>query len=319
MNRLKIVVPGDLPPQIQGSPHLERLKPYGDVVLYTDRPETPEEKILRAKDADILINSRGIVKWPAEILRQLPKLKLISLCSIGTDMIALDEAKQQGITVCNQPGRTAPVVAEHGFGLMFALAKRAAFLTASMKAGGWPRMDNVYLQGKTLGIVGTGHIGAEMARLGRTIGMDVIAWTYNPSEARAEALGVRFVSLDELLQTSDVVSLHVRLTEESHHLIGARELGLMKQEALLINVARGGVIDTEALIDALNSGHLGGAAIDVYDEEPLPANHPLLVCEQVILTPHCADMTPEGVELLNEGAVDNIIAFLEGTPQNVVV
>lgn len=319
MNRLKIVVPGDLPPQIQGSPHLERLKPYGDVVLYTDRPETPEEKIHRAEDADILINSRGIVKWPAEILRQLPKLKLISLCSIGTDMIALDEAKQQGITVCNQPGRTAPVVAEHGFGLMFALAKRAAFLTAAMKAGGWPRMDNVYLQGKTLGIVGTGHIGGEMARLGRAIGMDVIAWTYNPSEARAEALGVRFVSLDELLQTSDVVSLHVRLTEESHHLIGARELGLMKQEALLINVARGGVIDTEALIDALNSGHLGGAAIDVYDEEPLPANHPLLVCEQVILTPHCADMTSEGVELLNEGAVDNIIAFLEGTPQNVVV
>ena len=125
MNRLKIVVPGDLPPQIQGSPHLERLKPYGDVVLYTDRPETPEEKIHRAEDADILINSRGIVKWPAEILRQLPKLKLISLCSIGTDMIALDEAKTRGITVCNQPGRTAPVVAEHGFGLMFALAKRA--------------------------------------------------------------------------------------------------------------------------------------------------------------------------------------------------
>lgn len=319
MNRLKIVVPGDSPPQIQGSPHLERLKPYGDVVLYTDRPETPEEKIRRAEDADILINSRGIVKWPAEILRQLPKLKLISLCSIGTDMIALDEAKKRQITVCNQPGRTAPVVAEHGFGLMFALAKRAAFLTVSMKAGGWPRMDNIYLQGKTLGVIGTGHIGAEMARLGRAIGMDVIAWTYNPSAARAETLGVRFVELDELLQTADVVSLHVKLTGESHHLIGEREFGLMKQGTLLINVARGGVLDTDALIRALNSGHLGGAAIDVYDQEPLPPNHPLLACEQVILTPHCADMTPEGVKLLNEGAVDNIIAFLKGTPQNVVV
>ena len=119
MNRLKIVVPGDSPPQIQGSPHLERLNPYGDVVLYTDRPETPEEKIRRAEDADILINSRGIVKWPAEIISQLPQLKLISLCSIGTDMIALDETKKRSITVCNQPGRTAPVVAEHGFGLMF--------------------------------------------------------------------------------------------------------------------------------------------------------------------------------------------------------
>ena len=319
MNRFKIVVPGDSPPQIQGSPHLERLKPYGDVVLYTDRPETDAEKRRRAEDADILINSRGIVKWHAEILHQLPKLKLISLCSIGTDMIGLEAAKARGITVCNQPGRTAPVVAEHGFGLMFALAKRAAFLTISMKTGGWPRMDNIYLQGKTLGIIGTGHIGAEMARLGRAIGMNVIAWTYHPSAARAEKLGVAFVSLDELLRTADVVSLHVRLTAESHHLIGERELGLMKQGALLINVARGGIIDTDALIHSLNSGHLGGAAIDVYDQEPLPANHPLLECEQVILTPHCADMTPEGVELLNEGAVDNIIAFLEGNPQNVVV
>ena len=318
VNRLKIVVPGDSPPQIQESPHLERLKPYGDIVVYTDRPETPAEQIRRAADADILINSRGLVKWPAELLRQLPKLKLISLCSIGTDMIGLDEAKKRGITVCNQPGRTAPVVAEHGFGLMFALAKRAAFLTASMKAGGWPRMDNIYLQRKTLGIIGTGHIGAEMARLGGAIGMNVIAWTYHPSATRAQELGVQFVSLDELLRTADVVSLHVRLTEESQHLIGERELSLMKPDALLINVARGGVIDTDALIDALNSGHLGGAAIDVYDQEPIPANHPLLECEQIILTPHCADMTPEGVELLNEGAVDNIIAFLEGTPKNVV-
>lgn len=319
MNRLKIVVPGDSPPQIQGSLHLERLKPYGDVVLYTDRPETAEEKRHRAADADILINSRGLVKWPAEVLRQLPKLKLIALCSIGTDMIALDEAKKRGITVCNQPGRTAPVVAEHSFGLMFALAKRTAFLTTAMKAGGWPRMDNVYLQGKTLGIIGTGHIGAEMARLGKALGMNVIAWTYHPSSERAKQLGLQFVAFEELLRTADVVSLHVRLSEESHHLLGARELGLMKQNALLINVARGQIVDTNALVSALNSGHLGGAAIDVYDQEPLPENHPLLTCEQVILTPHCADMTPEGVDLLNEGAVDNIIAFLEGTPQNVVV
>ena len=319
MNRLKIVVPGDSPPQIQGSPHLKRLDPYGDVVLYTDRPETDAEKIRRAEDADILINSRGIVKWSADTLHQLPQLKLISLCSIGTDMIALDAAKQCGITVCNQPGRTAPVVAEHGFGLMFALAKRAAFLTETMKAGGWPRMDNIYLQGKTLGVVGTGHIGAEMARLGREIGMNVIAWTYHPSAARAATLGVQFVSLDELLRTADVVSLHVQLTAESRHLIAERELELMKPGALLINVARGGVVDTEALVAALKSGHLGGAALDVYDEEPLPADHPLLGCDQLILTPHCADMTPEGVELLNEGAVDNIIAFLEGAPQNLVV
>lgn len=317
-NRLTIVVPGDDPAQIQGSPNLERLEPYGDVILYTDRPATLEEKVARAKDADILINTRGIVTWPGEVLRQLPKLRLIATCSIGTDMIGLEVAREMGIVVSNQPGRTSPVVAEHMFGLMFAAAKRAAFFTTEVKAGRWPRMDNILLQGKTLGIIGTGNIGAEMARLGRAIGMNVIAWTFNPSPERAESLGVRYVELDELLRTADVVSLHLRLTNESRHIIGAHEFGLMKPNALLVNAARGGLVDTDALVEALNSGRLGGAAIDVYDEEPPPTDHPLLSCKQVVLTPHCADMTPEGVELLNEGAVDNIIAFLEGRPQNVV-
>ncbi len=319
MDRLKIVVPGDSPPQIQDSPHLDRLEPYGDVVVFTDRPESVEEKIKRAADADILINSRGIVKWYADVLKHLPNLKMISLCSIGTDMIDLDEAKKRGIVVCNQPGRTAPVVAEHSFGLMFALAKRAAFMTAGMKAGKWHRMDNVYLQGKTLGIVGTGHIGSEMARLANAIGMNVIAWTYNPSNERAKQLSVKYVSLEDLLRMSDVVSLHVKLTDESYHLIGENELTKMKPNALIINVARGQVLDTDALVRALNKGQIAGAAVDVYDQEPPPKDHPLLACEQVILTPHCADMTPEGVDLLNEGAVDNIIAYLEGNPQNVVV
>ena len=316
--RAKIVVPGDNPPQIQGSPHLERLAPYGDVTLYTDRPESLEEQIDRTKDADVIMNTRGIVTWYAEALHQVPKLRLIATCSIGTDNIDLDTARELGVVICNQPGRTAPVVAEHGFGLMFAAAKRAAFMTSAVKEGGWPRMDNIYLQDKTLGIIGTGHIGAEMARLGRAIGMNVIAWTFNPSPERAAQLGVQYVELDELLQTSDVVSLHVKLTDDSREMIGQQELELMKPNALLINVARGDIVNTDALIESLNSGHLGGAAIDVYDEEPPPANHPLLACEQVILSPHCADMTPEGVELLNEGIVDNVIAFLEGKPQNVV-
>jgi D-3-phosphoglycerate dehydrogenase len=179
-------------------------------------------------------------------------------------------------------------------------------------------MDNVLLRGKTLGIIGTGNIGAAMGQLGRAIGMNVIAWTFNPSPERAAQLGVRFVEMDELLRTSDVVSLHVKLTDDTRQLIGKRELALMKPGALLVNTARGAMVDTAALIDALNVGHLAGAAIDVFDIEPLPADHPLLACEQVILTPHNADQTPEGVDLLNEGAVDNVIAFLEGRPQNVV-
>ncbi len=317
--RVKIVVPGDNPPQIQGSPHLKRLEPYGDVALHTNRPGSLAEQIDRAKDADIIMNTRGIVTWHAEALHQLPKLCMIATCSIGTDMIDLDAARKLGIVISNQPGRTAPVVAEHGFGLMFAAAKRAAFMTTAVKAGGWPRMDNIYLQGKTLGIIGTGHIGAEMARLGRSIGMNVIAWTFNPSPERAAQLGVQYVGLDELLQASDVVSLHVKLTDDSREMIGKREFELMKSNALLINVARGDIVNTDALVEALNSGHLAGAAVDVYDEEPPRADHPLLACEQVILSPHCADMTPEGVDLLNEGVVDNVIAFLEGRPQNIVL
>ena len=202
---------------------------------------------------------------------------------------------------------------------MFALAKRTAYMTSGLKMGKWYRMDNIYLQNKTLGIIGTGHIGSEMARLGNAIGMNVIAWTYNPSDERAQKLNIKYVDMDDLLKTSDVVSLHVKLTNDSYHLIGERELALMKHNALLINVARGQVIDTNAVVHALNNGNIGGVAVDVYDQEPTPPDYPLLKCEHVILTPHCADMTPEGVDLLNEGAVDNIIAFLNDKPQNVVV
>lgn len=318
LNRLKIVVPGDDPPQIQTSPHLERLTPYGDVVLYTDRPITSTEKVNRAKEADILINSRGMVNWTAPILRQLSKLQMITTCSIGTDMIDLQVAKELGVVVCNQPGRTAPVVAEHAFGLMFALAKRTAFHTAETKAGRWNRIDNIFLRNKVLGIVGTGNTGSEMIKLGRAVGMNVIAWTLHPSQEKADRLGIQYVSFEKLLQTADVISLHIKLTDESRHLIGKQELELMKQGALLINCARGEVVQTSALVEALDAGHLGGAGIDVYDQEPPPPNYPLLACKQVILTPHCADMTPEGVDLLNEGAVDNIISYLEGCPKNVV-
>ena len=157
-----------------------------------------------------------------------------------------------------------------------------------------------------------------MARLANAIGMNVIAWTYNPTTEKENKLGIRYVQLEYLLKMSDVVSLHIKLTDDSYHLIGERELAMMKSNALLINVARGNIIETDALVEALNNENIGGAAIDVFDQEPIPKSHPLLSCEQVILSPHCADMTPEGVDLLNEGAVDNIIAYLQGKPKNVV-
>lgn len=157
-----------------------------------------------------------------------------------------------------------------------------------------------------------------MARLGRAIGMDVIAWTFNPSPERATRLGVRFVELDELLRSADVVSLHVKLTDESRHLVGARELALMKEDAILLNGARGDVVDMAALRTALTDGRLTGAGLDVYPQEPIAADDPILSCSQTVLTPHAADWTAEATELLNEGAVDNVIAFLDGRPQNNV-
>jgi phosphoglycerate dehydrogenase-like enzyme len=316
---MRIVIPGDDPPQLQGSPHLERLCQAGEVTLHLDRPESVDEQVRRAAGATCLINSRSAIQWPSRVLRRLPELRMITTCGIGTDAIDLDTARELGIVVSNVPGKTVPIVAEHAIALMFAVARRAWHQTNAVKQGRWLALDNFYLRGKVLGIIGTGNIGAEMARLGRAVGMKVIAWTFNPTPERAKLLAVPFVSLDELLSTADVISLHVKLTEQSRGLIGAREFSLMKQGTLFINTARGAVVDTPALIAALNCGHLGGAGIDVFDVEPPPADHPLLACEHVVLTPHNADQTPEGIDLLNAGVVDNVLAFLQGKTQNRVV
>ena len=315
---LRIVVPGDSPPQIQGSPHLERLAPVGEVVVYPTLPANLDEQLSRCREADIIINSRGAVRWPEAALRGCPRLRMIGTCSIGVDNIDLAIARELGIVVSNQPGRTAPVVAEHMFGLMFAVAKRAAMQTAQLRRGLWEQPFNWLLQGKTVGIVGAGPIGAEMARLCAAIGMRTLAWTLHPSTERGRELGVRFVDLDDLLREADVVSLHVRLSERTRHLIGARELGLMQAGALLLNGARGAIVDTDALAMALQSGQLGGAGLDVFETEPLPAEHPLLGCENVVLTPHCADQTPEGADLLNSGVVENVLVFLDDRPRHNV-
>jgi D-3-phosphoglycerate dehydrogenase len=315
--RVKFVIPGDDPIQIQGSPHLKRLEPYGDLEMYTERPASIEEQLRRVEHADVIINTRGAVKWFRPALESLPKLRMIATCSIGTDMIDLEAASELGIVVSNQPGRIAPIVGEHIVALMFAVAKRMAFQTSELKAGRWTRMENLFLQGKTLGLIGTGNVGCEVGRLANALGMEVIAWTFNPSRERAAKLGVTFVELDDLLRRSNVVSIQVRVSDDSRQMIGRREFGLMKEGALFINGGRGELVDTAALIDALDSGHLAGAGLDVFDQEPLPPDHPVLACEQIVMTPHLADQTAEGMELLNEGAISNAIAFLEGRPQNV--
>src|SRR5918911_4802213 len=201
----RVVIPGDEPPQLQGSPHLERLRRHAEVVLYTDRPAGPEEQLRRARDAVCILNSRGGVHWPGELLRQLPRLRMISVCGIGTDAIDLDSARELGIAVCNIPGRTAPIVAEHALALMLGVARRAWYQTNELKQGRWTGLDNVYLRGKTLGLLGAGSI----------------AWPSRPPPGRAERLGVRFVSFEGVLAQSNVLSAPLPLTERTRGLLGA--------------------------------------------------------------------------------------------------
>ncbi len=313
-----VVIPGDYLPMVSLSPRLAALSEFAEVILHTDRPHDDDEKIRRVSEADILLNSRGSVKFPRPILQRLPRLKMIAVCGIGFDAIDLPTASDQGIVVCNVPGRTATVVAEHAFGLMLAVSRRMAWMTAELKAGRWKGDLGISLVGKQLGVIGTGNIGCEMIRLCRGFGMSVVAWTLNPDPQKAEQLGFRYTALEELLGSSDVVSLHTRLSDQTRGLIGERELSLMKPTAILVNSSRGLVVDMTALIGALNDGRLFGAGLDVFDQEPLPSDHPILRCEQVVLTPHTADQTQAGIDLLTQGCIDNIRAFLDGTPTNVV-
>ncbi len=313
-----VVIPSDDPAQCQGSPWTEKLKQRAEVRLFTDRVRDVEEQVRRVQGATAIINSRSYVKWPDEVMARLPDLRFITVCGIGTDAIDKAAARRRGITVSNLPGRTAPVVAEHAFGLMFAVAKRASWYTDQVRAGRWVKKDMVLLQGKTVGVIGAGPIAQKMASLCKAIGMTVLAWTFHPSPERARQMGAEFVALDDLLRRSDVVTLHLPLTDQSRRLLGRREIGLVKPGAILVNTGRGALVDEAAVVEALNSGRLTGAGLDVFEQEPLPLDSAILKCQQVVLTPHVADMTPEGLELLNQGVVENVLAFLDGKPQNIV-
>ncbi len=313
-----VVIPGDQPTKIADSPHLERLRVVAEVILYPDRPADTAELIRRVEPATAAINSRGGVRWPAEVFEASPRLRYLTACGVGTDTIDLPAARRAGVVVSNVPGRTAGVVAEHALALLMAAARRIGSQAHKMRRGRWEHELGMTLDGKTLGLIGTGPIGARMAHLARGIGMKVQAWTFHPTPERAEELGVRFLELDELLATSDCLSVHVRLSPESHGLLNARRFALMKPGAILVNTARGAVIETESMLDALRTGQLSAAGLDVFEQEPLPADHPLLQLDNVVLTPHSADQTPEGRDLLNGGAVDNVLAFLDGRPQHIV-
>ena len=318
--RAKIVIPDDFPPVISNTPALESLKTHGDVDLYTSRPDTQDELIRRIRGAHTVVNIRAYCKFTTEVLQACPGLKHLAVWGTGTDHVDLAAAKALGMLVTNTPNTATDSVAEQGLALMLAVARKIPFIDAQVKRGEWVRGMLTQLAGKTLGVLGTGAIGMRMAQLGKGIGMHVIAWTYHPDPVQAAALGWRYLpTMAEVLQQADVVSLHLRYSPDTEHIIGAKELALMKPTALFVNTARGQLVDQEALYKALHDGQIAGAGLDVFEQEPIDPHDPLLTLPNVVLSPHTAGTTPEALMNGLDLCAANVEAFLAGRMPNQVV
>jgi len=313
-----IVIPDDFPPQIKGTRALEDLKKYGEVKLYNTKASSREEFIQRMKEAEVVINVRAYSKFMEEVFKSSPSLKLLSILGTGTDNVDLEAATRYNVLVTNTPGFAAVAVAEHALALMLAVARQIALIDRQVKEGKWPRGLMTQLYGKTLGLIGLGAIGGQLAKISKGIGMKAISWTFHPSKQRAQECGVEFVSLEDLLREADVISIHLRLTPKTQNLIGEKEFSLMKPTAIIINTARGPIINQGALVDALTERKIAGAGLDVFDKEPPSSDDALLKLDNVVLTPHNAGMTPETIEKGAQMAVDNIINYLAGKPSYVV-
>lgn len=291
---------------------------------WTDYDRTaPEQIVERARDATILaINKTPITQ---ETVAALPKLKLIAVAATGTDKIDLDACRQAGIPVSNIQGYATTTVPEHTFALILALRRQIVGYREDVKAGEWQKADQFCffthpvrdLRGSTLGLIGTGSIGSGVAKLADAFGMKVKV--VERPEATVE-IGER-VELDELLETSDVISIHVPLTPKTKNIIDIAAFRKMKRKPVLVNPSRGGLVDEEALVTALDEGLIAGAGFDVVTTEPPPPDHPfmkLLDRPNFILTPHTAWASREAIQALCDQMIDNIEAFVAGSPRNVV-
>lgn len=288
---------------------MRELVPPGFTVVHA-RPNSPEWTQALA-DAEYLVGL-GEVKMDDAFYRAAPKLKLIQLLSAGYDRVDIEAARRAGVPVCNNGGANAIAVAEHAIMLMLAVSRRLVWQHGMVTSGRWRGNDvaNVRLYelyGRTLGLIGLGTIGKKVARLAKPFGLDVQYYDIvRLTEDQADALGVRFRLMNELLHTSDIVSLHVPLTPSTRHLIGSRELGLMKSTAYLINTCRGPVVDESAMYEAISGGTIAGAGLDVFDQEPPAANNPLFGLDNVILTPHFAGPTWDNQYGRFRNAFDNV-------------
>jgi len=297
----------------------EELRSLGPCAIY-DRT-LPAELLGRAADADILLTNK--TELTAGTLQSLPKLKYIGVLATGTNVVDLAAARARGIPVTNVPAYSTKSVAQLTFALLLELAQHAGHHAQTVREGRWTRSTDfcywdfplIELDGLTLGIVGFGRIGRAVGELGSAFGMKVLACARTAGSAPPFA---SFVELETLFRKSDVVSLHCPLTPQTANLLNARRLSLMKPTAFLLNTSRGPLVDEPALADALNSGRIAGAALDVLSKEPPRADNPLLTARNCLVTPHLAWATRAARSRLMTIAVENVRAFLQGKAQNVV-
>jgi len=268
----------------------------------------PEEVVKLARDCDGII--AGVEQLTEEVFKQLPKLEAVSRCGVGTDNVDLEAARKRGITVSSTPNAPTQSVAELTVGLILNLLRRVNLSDRWVRSGTWSREMGQLLFGKTIGIVGLGRIGKRVAELLRPFGVKILASEPKPDKKWVEENKVSLTSLEELLRESDIVTLHIPYTEQNRNLINAERLKIMKEGAILINTSRGGLVDEGALYQALKSGHLSGAALDVMEVEPYRG--PLKELDSVILTPHIGSYALEARVQMEMEATKNLINMLTG-------
>ncbi|MFN2445522.1 MAG: D-2-hydroxyacid dehydrogenase family protein [Vicinamibacterales bacterium] len=305
---MKVAILDDIHHAYEGTGGVRRLREHAEVCIFT--APFGEAGALRGFDA--LVANRERTRFTRDLLERLGDLRVIAQTGNHAQHIDLAAAAERGILVARASGGFSVGAAELAIGLAIALMRQIPASHDAIRRGDWRVPMTRVLHGKTMGIVGVGQVGQHVARLGAAFGMRVAAWSPRLTDARASAVAVQRRSLEALLQESDVVSIHATLTAESRGLIDARRLGLMKRTAYLINTARGPIVDQAALVEALTDRRIAGAGLDVFDEEPLPAAHPLTALPNVILTPHLGWPTDEGYARFSEAACEVLLAYQAG-------
>lgn len=313
---MKVTILDDYQKVFGGLPAIDRLREKAEVQIYTEKFGSQEELAYALRGSQAVIAIRERTQFPARLLKALPDLAIIAQTGNQVYHIDVPAATEAGILVTTAPGGYG--VTELTIGLMIAMMRRIPQSDREMREGRWPLLLGRVLKGKTLGILGLGRVGSEVARIALAFGMKVIAWGPTLTRERAEKARVKYMALEELMQNADVISVHLKLSDQSRGLLNEARLRLMKNSAYLVNTARGAIVDETALVKLLREKSIAGAALDVFAEEPLPPHSPLLDLDDVVLTPHAGWPTDQGYEEFAEHAVENILSYMEGKPLRAV-